>query len=61
MSKGMTIAGMVVAVLLFILFLLDLITGIPFQTAGGPTWNVLFIISAAGLGIISWTTYRELE
>ena len=61
MSKGMTIAGMVVAALIFILFLLDMITGIPFGTAGGMTWNIMFVIAALGLGVISWTTFRELD
>ena len=31
MGKGMTMAGMVVAVLIFVLFALDLLTGLPFK------------------------------
>ena len=61
MSKGMTIMGMVVALLIFILFLLDLVIGIPFGQAGGMLWDILFVIAAAGLGFLSLTTFRELE
>lgn len=61
MSKGMTIMGMVVAVLIFILFLADLIFTIPFGRAGGMLWDILFVLSAAGLGFLSFSTFRELE
>ncbi len=61
MSKGMTIMGMVVALLIFILFLMDLIIKVPFGQAGGLLWDILFVISAAGLGFLSFATFRELE
>ncbi len=61
MSKGMTIMGMVVALLIFILFLLDMIISVPFGQAGGIVCDVLFVVSAAGLGFLSFTTFREFE
>ena len=63
MSKGMTIFGMVVSVLIFVLFVMDLIVGFPFQNSqsGGILLNILYILAAVGLGVISWTTYRELD
>ena len=61
MSKGMTIMGMVVALLIFILFLLDLVISIPFGQAGGMLCDILFVLAAAGLGLLSFTTFRELE
>ena len=61
MGKGMTIAGMVIAVLLLVLFALDLIIKIPFSQAGGMLTDIIFILCAVGLGIISWTTFREQD
>jgi hypothetical protein len=61
MAKGMTIAGMVVAVLIVILFLMDLIIGIPFGKAGGIVFDILFVMAALGLGFLSWSTLRELK
>ena len=61
MGKGMTIMGMVVAVLIFILFLMDLILKVPFGQAGGLLWDILFVVSAAGLGFLSFSTFRELD
>lgn len=61
MSKGMTIMGMVVALLIFILFLLDMIIAVPFGQAGGIVCDVLFVVAAAGLGFLSFTTFREFE
>ncbi|MBN01133.1 MAG: hypothetical protein CMJ77_18620 [Planctomycetaceae bacterium] len=60
MGKGMTIAGMAIAVLLLVLFLLDLITGFPFKKAS-VTADIIFIVSAVGLGVLSWSTMKELD
>ena len=60
MGKGMTIAGMVVAAVIFILFAIDLAVGFPFQKAS-KGMDVSFIICAIGLGILSWTTMRDLD
>jgi hypothetical protein len=60
MGKGMTMAGMVVAVLIFVLFLLDLILGFPFKRASLPM-DVLLVLSAVGLGFLSWSTLRDFD
>lgn len=58
MAKGLTIMSLVVAILLFTLFGLDLVLGTPFRKA---SWvlDVLFVVSSLILGLISWTTLRE--
>jgi hypothetical protein len=58
MPKVLTIAGMVVAALLLFMFGLDLALGFPFQKAS-MLMDVLFVICAAMLGYMSWSTYRE--
>lgn len=58
MSKAMTIAGMVVAGLIGLLFAADLLVSIPF---GGHStvMDVGAIVSAAILGYLSWDAYRD--
>jgi hypothetical protein len=60
MAKAMSIAGMVVAGLLVLVFGLDLIPGlgIPFSGAQKLT-DAGFLISAALLGYLSWNAFRE--
>ena len=58
MSKAMTIVGMVVAALVFLLFGVDLFAGIPFGTTG-KTMNIGALISALILGYLSYSTFRE--
>jgi len=60
MGKGMTITGMVVAVLIFILFALDLAVGIPFNTAS-PAMDIAFVTCALGLAFLSWSTLRDFD
>ena len=60
MGKGMTMAGMVVAVLIFALFALDLIVGFPFKRASVPM-DVLLTLSAIGLAFLSWSTLRDFD
>ena len=52
--------GMVIAIVVFLLFLLDLIIKFPFQRAN---WllDLVFVLCAATLGFISWTTFREQD
>jgi hypothetical protein len=59
MPKVLTIAGMVVAALLLLMFGLDMAVGIPFGHAAGMTVDGLFLVCAGLLGFMSWTTYRE--
>lgn len=60
MPKGLTIFAMVIAVLVIVLFSLDLAIQIPFRRAN---WllDTAFVVSAIGLGFISWTTFKELK
>lgn len=60
MPKALTIAGMVVAVILLVLFGMDLAMGIPFKKAS--MWmDIGFIISALALAYLSWNTFREIK
>lgn len=58
MAKVLSIFAMVVAGLTGVLFALDVAVGMPF---GGVSkmMDVTFIISAAILGYLSWSTFRE--
>ena len=58
MPKALCIVGMAVAALLVLLFGLDLGLGIPF---GGKSMlmSIVFIVCAAILGYLSWSTFRE--
>ena len=58
MPKALCIFGTVVAVLLLLVFGLDLLLKIPF---GGVDWllDVCFILCSGVLGYLSWTTLRE--
>ena len=60
MSKAMTIAGMVVAGLLALVFTLDLGLKIPFDRAN---WlmDAGALIAAAVLGYLSWDAFREVK
>ena len=60
MARAMTIAGLVVAALIFLMFALDLFTGIPFGSAG-TTMNIGALIASAILGYLSFSTLRELK
>jgi hypothetical protein len=58
MPKMLTIAGLAVAALLGFMFGLDLAVGVPFSRVA-PTMDILFLVCAAMLGYMSWSTYRE--
>ncbi|MDZ4658027.1 MAG: hypothetical protein SH868_10665 [Bythopirellula sp.] len=58
MSKAMTIAGMVVAALVLLVFTLDLALGIPFGT-GMNAMHIGAILASAILGYVSFSTFRE--
>ena len=60
MGKGMTIGGMVIAVLILILFALDLILGIPFKKAS-LAMDIAFVVCALGLAFLSWSTLRDFD
>ena len=60
MSKALTIVGMVVAGLVGLLFLVDLVAGIPFGGAN-IMMNIGALIGAAILGYLSWDALRDVR
>ena len=60
MPKALCLTGMVIAIVVFLLFLLDLIVKVPFQRAN-HVMDVVFVLCAGALGFISWTTFREQD
>lgn len=58
MPKALCMSGMVVAILIAILFVLDLAIKFPFQRVS-ILMDVSFLICAIVLGLISWFTLRE--
>lgn len=60
MPKALCLAGMVIAIVVFLLFLLDLIVKVPFQRAS-LVMDLVFVLCAGVLGFISWTTFREQD
>ncbi len=60
MPKALCLTGMVVAIVVLLLFLLDLIIKVPFQRAD-VVMDVVFVLCAGTLGFISWTTFREQD
>jgi hypothetical protein len=58
MPKALTVSGMVIAVVLVLMFGLDLAVAVPFDRAS--KWmDVSLLICAALLGYMSWSTFRE--
>jgi hypothetical protein len=60
MPKALTISGMVVALLIFVVFALDLALGIPFKKASS-VMDIGFIICALALGYLSWSSWRDVK
>ena len=58
MPKALCMVGMAVAILLLIIFLLDLIATVPFQRAS-LVMDISMILCAIALGYVSWSTFRE--
>lgn len=58
MAKVLTIIGMFVAVVVLLIFALDLAIGMPFQKAS-MIMDIGMVIAALVLGFLSWQTYRE--
>jgi hypothetical protein len=58
MAKAMSIAGMIVAGLLALVFIADLAVGIPFSRVGTTT-DVGFVVSALILAYLSWNAFRD--
>lgn len=60
MPKVLTYVGMVIAVLILLLFTLDLATPFLFRRSN-IMMDIAFIICALGLGFLSWSTLRDLK
>jgi hypothetical protein len=60
MPKVLCLAGMVIAILILVLFLLDLAIKFPFQRIN-TLMDVVFVICAVALGYVSWSTLREQD
>jgi hypothetical protein len=71
MSKALTIGAMVIAILLLILFAVDLIDwllrltldmsmGFPFKGAS-PLMDITFVIGSIILAYLAWSSYKELQ
>ena len=65
MPKALCISGILVAVLILIVFLTDLVAALagfkalaPFQGAN-QMMDIVFVLCAAGLAFVSWTTLKE--
>ena len=59
MPKVLCIASLVVSALVFLLFTLDLIVGIPFGGAGGLLGNLGMMFGSAVVGTFSFLTISE--
>ena len=65
MPKALCIAAMVISIVVFVLFMLDLILGVFLKLTWAPfhgahaTMDIVFAVCAAILGFMSWLTFRE--
>ena len=60
MAKSLTMAAMAVALLMLILFGLDLAISVPFSKQS-VFMDVIFLICGVVLGLLSLSTWRELD
>ena len=60
MAKGLTIMAMVIAVLVLLLFALDLLLGFPF-TRASKIMDITFAICSLVLGYLSWSAFRDIS
>lgn len=65
MPKALCLIGMVISILVFLIFFLDIVFGVsgmknlaPFGLAS-LVMDILFILSSAGLAIMGWLAFRE--
>lgn len=60
MARGLTIAAMVIAVFMLVLFGLDLAIGIPFGKQNLMI-DISFLVCGVGMILLGISTWRELE
>jgi hypothetical protein len=58
MPKALSIMGMLVAILVLLVFALDLALGIPFGGAS-TAMDIGMVLGGAILGYLSWAAFRE--
>ena len=58
MPKALAISGMVIAVLIFLLFVVDLALAFPFQRSS-MMMDIVFVLCSLGLGYLSYITFKE--
>ena len=58
MAKVLCLFALVVSAILFLLFTLDLILGIPFQHVN-TMMDIAFVVSSAIIGVFSFLTFQE--
>ncbi len=58
MPKVLCVVGAIIAILLLLMFGLDLAAGVPFNH-GSSLMDIVFLLSALVLGYLSWTTLME--
>jgi hypothetical protein len=58
MPKALCLIGSVVAILLLLVFALDLALGFPFRRVS-TTMDVGLLVCSLALGYVSWTTLKE--
>ena len=63
MPKALCLTGMVIAILVFAIFLLDLVlpAGMAFFKKASVSLDIIFVICALTLGYLSWSTFREQD
>lgn len=68
MPRALCMTGIVISILVLVIFLFDLLFGLipgmkwlaPFSFAN-VMLDIVFVLSAAALGYLSWTTWKEQD
>jgi|GEM_PF-585910 len=58
MAKVLCLFALVVSSIIFLVFFLDLILGIPFARIN-PMMDIAFVLSSAMVGLFGYLTFRE--
>ena len=58
MPKALCITGLAVSAILFLICLCDLAIAAPFKRAN-LIMDIAFVLCSAGLGFLSWLTWKE--
>jgi hypothetical protein len=63
MPKALCLTGIVISILVFLIFLLDLVLppNIAFFSKASRSLDIIFVVCAVALGYLSWSTFREQD